>query len=69
MDVFNEAKVAAIKGAYQRGLRTDNLGAQPATWVLAGLDHMQRSGGTILDFNVQKADEAQVTQVVPQPKP
>ncbi|MCH7730307.1 hypothetical protein IID21_02125 [Patescibacteria group bacterium] len=51
----NSIRLKTIYGAYQRGLRCDNLERQPAQWVVSGLERLE-GGGRLTVEDLDKID-------------
>lgn len=50
-------RLTIILSAYQRGFRSDNLGSQPAPWVVSGLKKLE-SGVEFSDRDLEAIDRA-----------
>ena len=50
-------RIELIKDAYARGLRVDNLGEQPALWLLWGLEVLE-AGGEVDEQGLRRIDES-----------
>lgn len=54
---FIELRIQVVQDAFERGLRPDNLGPQPAPWMVAGLRVLQQAGELTREI-IDVADKA-----------